>query len=169
LFALLVVGRFVDSSAIEKAIIRERLQDKELLRQIGVTAGYGMTDRQIAHIFGFCVQTFQTLANYMPELKEALELGRSSAIAEVSRTAYNMAVGGLAPNMTQFWLRARADWRDVSTVEHREVPQVLVDTEAKAAIERLSSDPETFEILLKLEKKISALNVEAKEVKENGT
>ena len=52
-----------------------------------------------------------------PNLLAAIERGRDAAIANVSQTAYQMAVSGEHPAMTMFWLKTRARWKEVHHVE----------------------------------------------------
>ena len=51
-------------------------------------------------------------------LKCLMEQGRSNALANVMRTAYEQAVSGDVPAMTMYYLKTRAGWKETHVVEH---------------------------------------------------
>lgn len=87
------------------------------MRQVETMSGLGLTVDKMAAIFGLSKKTFERIVADNPEVSDALEKGRAAAEANVTKTAYSLAVSGKVPAMTMFWLKCRARWREVQAVE----------------------------------------------------
>lgn len=85
---------------------------QEVVQRVMVLSGFGLTAEQISTIEKI---PLRTLHRYY---KEEMAQGRDNAIGNVTKTAYQMAMSGKVPAMTMFWLKTRARWREVHTVEH---------------------------------------------------
>lgn len=83
----------------------------ETRKQVETLAGYGLTVEQIGHVLGCSHDTVKR--HYALEL----ERGHALATAKVAQTAFQMATSGKEPAMTCFWLKTRAKWREVQSVE----------------------------------------------------
>jgi hypothetical protein len=81
-------------------------------------AKIGLTTDQIGTILGRGKKTIFRDFDKFPELREAYERGAKHGVDEVSQTAYAMATSGKFPAMTMFWLKCRAQWREVTHIEH---------------------------------------------------
>ena len=51
--------------------------------------------------------------------KRELEIGVALVNAKVGATALKMALSGTEPDMTKFWLKSRAGWKETSVVEKK--------------------------------------------------
>jgi len=82
------------------------------IKQIESLAGYGMTIKDMAAIFGVSKPTFERRKKEMTEITEAINRGKALALSSVSQTAYKMASSGKSAPMTQFWLKVRGGWSE---------------------------------------------------------
>lgn len=89
----------------------------EQMESIKVMAGLRLKLWEIAQIIGVHPKTFSKYMRLHPDLKATIEKGRAVGVMNVSRAAYNMAKSEKHPEMTKFWLKAQAKWRDVQSVE----------------------------------------------------
>ena len=91
--------------------------DEEQLASLHAMAGLGLNMAQIAHIVGVHPASFFRSLRQQPEIRAAIESGRATATMNVSRAAYEMAISKKVPDITKFWLKARAGWRDAQAIE----------------------------------------------------
>lgn len=80
-----------------------------------------MPMRQIASVLGISKATLERLAaenDHDNEIYEAIEKGRAEASQNIRNTAYRMAISGLEPAMTIFWLKTQEGWRETTRFEH---------------------------------------------------
>lgn len=106
----------------KEALQRKQRSDKwdpdpEQLARLEAMAGVGLNLSQMAHILGLHVQSMIRRMREKPEIRAAVERGRALATMNVSQAAYKMAVSEKVPDMTKFWLKARAGWRDTQAIE----------------------------------------------------
>ena len=106
------------------------------LETIQALAGYGLSVEKIAVIYGVSKDTFNRYMIENPDISAAMEKGRAQAEAAVTQSAYDQAVSGKAPHMTQFWLRCRARWKDTTGIEHSGTVDVNTKAEAMGFDER---------------------------------
>ncbi len=52
---------------------------------------------------------------------DELELGTAEANGMVANVCYNMAISGLEPGMTAFWLKCRAGWRETAVIQNQQL------------------------------------------------
>lgn len=90
---------------------------EDQMRQLETMAGYGLTVDKMAAILGFSKKTLERIMADNPAVSDAIEKGRSTAESAITKTAYEMAKSGKVPAMTMFWLKCRARWREVHSVE----------------------------------------------------
>lgn len=100
------------------------------VRKIEVLSGYGLTMEQIADVHGVHRETFRRYMDDNPQLKAALESGRSKASAAVTQSAYQQAVSGKVPAMTMFWLKCRQRWKETHVIEH--AGEIDINTQAES-------------------------------------
>jgi IS30 family transposase len=98
----------------------KRLLDARELEQVEKLSGLGMSVRQIGYVIGVSKSTMERRIKDQPELAEALEKGRAMAIANVSKTAYQLATSGKHPVMTIFFLKCRAGWSETDAVDEKQ-------------------------------------------------
>lgn len=111
----------------------------EQIAKVETLAGYGMAIKDIAAFYSVTPASFHVALNKHPELRVAIDRGRAKALSKVSQTAYQMAVDGEHPQMTQFWLKTQGGWHETTIVEHR------VEEESAASLaEVLMDEFETF-------------------------
>lgn len=82
------------------------------VKQITSLAGIGCTNEHIATILGVSEKTFERRVNADPVIYDALARGRALAASNVMQTAFQMAISGRHPTMTQFWVRCRLRWTE---------------------------------------------------------
>lgn len=74
-------------------------------------AKLGINQKLIAKYMGM---SHTTLSKHY---KDIMSIVRIDNIAQVAETAFNLAVGGKCPNMTMFYLKTQAQWRETDKVE----------------------------------------------------
>lgn len=52
---------------------------------------------------------------------DELELGTAEANGMVANACFNMAISGLEPGMTAFWLKCRAGWRETAVIQNQQL------------------------------------------------
>lgn len=80
-------------------------------RQVAVMACLGLDPKDIALVLNIELKVLQLF--YAKELKVTALM----ANAMVARTAFLMATSGRSPDMTKFWLKAQAGWKDQQYVD----------------------------------------------------
>jgi hypothetical protein len=95
---------------------KPKLTDEQI-RQVETMAGLGLSTERMAAILDIAPRTFDRIIADNPEVSGAIEKGISTAHANVTKTAYSLAVSGKVPAMTMFWLKCRARWKEVHAVE----------------------------------------------------
>lgn len=83
----------------------------EQARQVSILACLGIDPKDIAMVVNIEEPLLKLF--YARELKVQLNL----ANAMVARRALGMALDGRHPDMTKFWLKTRAGWKETSAVE----------------------------------------------------
>lgn len=111
------------------------LTEKDL-QKISALYGYGLTLVEIADVFGISEATFHRYMDEIPGVRESLKLGKANAKASISQTAYKLAVEGKTPEMTKFWLRCKAGWKETQVVEHAGTIDINTYAESMAVDER---------------------------------
>jgi hypothetical protein len=86
-------------------------------KKIETMAGYGLSLAKIAALFGRSLRTFQNYKESNERVAMAIEAGKAKAHLQVHKTAYDMAVSGKVPQMTMFWLKSRAGWKETEVHE----------------------------------------------------
>ena len=83
----------------------------EQLKQIEMSAGYGLTNAQIASLMPIGTTTFQKAIRTQPDVEEALNRGKAKVINAISQTLVERALAGVPAAMI-FYLKAVAGWRE---------------------------------------------------------
>lgn len=96
---------------------RQPLSPDEL-RQLETLAGIGLPTHQIAAAMGMSAGTLKRRIKETPGGSDPIKKGRSIALSNVAKTAYQLAVSGKVPAMTMFYLKTRGGWREKDRVEH---------------------------------------------------
>lgn len=81
-------------------------------KTVEALAAFGIPSDKIAGILGI---SQPTLRKYF---RTELDLGLEKANIAVAKTLFQMATSGEQPAATFFWLKTRAKWREVHTIEH---------------------------------------------------
>lgn len=92
-------------------IYKLKLTDEDYTK-IQSMAGIGLNMEQMAALLGVCRKTLFKMASLDGKLKETIMRGRANAIMNVSNTAYKTAISGKYPEMTRFYLKCRAGWKE---------------------------------------------------------
>ena len=87
------------------------------IKQVKAMAGIGLGVEHIAALIGTNQRDFEEECHRNDELCRALEEGRATGLSNVTRTAYQMAISGDQPGMTQFFLKVRGGWKETSALE----------------------------------------------------
>jgi transposase len=98
--------------------------NQETSKRVETLSGVGLDAKQIANVEGMSRATIFRL--YAKELSD----GRDKAIANVSKKAYELAMSGKNPAMLMFWLKCRAQWREVQRIEHSGPDGKAIETKA---------------------------------------
>lgn len=80
-------------------------------------AAVGLNKTQIASYLGCSKATLERRLLDTPGAKEAILKGRAVALANVSKTAYEMAMSKKFPALTIFYLKCRGRWREKDRIE----------------------------------------------------
>jgi len=80
-------------------------------REVAVMSCLGMEPKDIALVLNIEEKLLKMY--YAKELKVSANI----ANAMVARQALNMAMSGRFPDMTKFWLKSRAKWKETSSME----------------------------------------------------
>lgn len=80
-------------------------------RQVAVMACLGLDSKDIANVLN--IEHKMLKLYYERELKVTANI----ANAMVARVALQMAMSGRNPDMTKFWLKAKANWRETTGVD----------------------------------------------------
>jgi len=119
---------------------------KEQIVHLENMAHVGLTIEQMAPLLDLTPRTLERMLEQNPEYSGALKKGRSKAIFQVGKSAYQQAVSGKVPAMTMFYLKCRAGWKEHHAVEisgpegkpiETKSHSDLTDEELNAKIQRL--------------------------------
>lgn len=97
----------------------------EQARQVSVMACLGLDPKDIALVMNIELNVLKLF--YAKELRVTALM----ANAMVARTAFQMATSGRSPDMTKFWLKAQAGWKDQTHVDVTSNGKTLDGTSAK--------------------------------------
>ena len=102
-------------------------KDRQTVRSM---VAYGIRQEDIAKVLGF--RSPKTLRKHFPD---EIARGATEANAQVAQSLYNMATSEEEPAATIFWLKTRANWREIHVVETRAVtiPDFVVALDKEAA------------------------------------
>ena len=103
--------------------------EKEL-KEVEALAGYGLPNDTIADFFGIHRNTFETMFKSNTALRYAVTNGIAKAKANVTKTAYEMAMSKKHPAMTIFYLKTRLRWSEKTIIEHH-TPQTNEQAQAQ--------------------------------------
>lgn len=112
-----------------KGTPRPRKFTEDEIKAINHMAMVGMTQEQIAGYLCVNRDTFRKYLQENSELKHAFSKGKNSGIRNVSIRAYSMAMSGKNPQMTAFYLKAKAGWTEVQKVEHSGRQEIVFKTQ----------------------------------------
>ncbi len=82
------------------------------LKELENMAAVGLTIDQMAPLVGFAPRTLERMMEQDDQVSGAIKKGRSKAIFQVGKTAYQQAISGKVPAMTMFFLKCRAGWKE---------------------------------------------------------
>ena len=90
------------------------MPDPMLRRQVEAMAGYGVTEAQIAGLIGIDTKTLRK------HYRNELDHGHVKANVKVAENLFRKATGEGREAVTAaiFWMKARAQWREVSLHQH---------------------------------------------------
>ena len=80
-------------------------------REVAVMAALGLTSREIARVINVEEKLVKLYYN------KELSVSKSVANVVVARKALEMAASGRFPDMTKFWLKTQAKWKETTGVE----------------------------------------------------
>ena len=80
--------------------------------QLQKYAAVGLSLDQMADLMDISDNTLDQRIKSDPRVKSAIKKGRSTAIHNVGKSAYDQAMSGKVPAMTMFYLKCRAGWRE---------------------------------------------------------
>lgn len=106
--------------------------DKEI-KQFETMAGLGLPMDKMSAIMGCGKRVVERLMaenNGDNPLSDAIKKGRAIAEYNVAKVAYDIAVNERDRSMIMFWLKCRANWRDVRPPESDEKTIIInIDTQ----------------------------------------
>lgn len=91
---------------------------EEQIKQVEEMAKVGLNLNQMSALLDISTSSFDRIIAQDAQVKGAIEKGRSKAIIEVGKSAYQQAVSGKVPAMTMFYLKCRAGWKETQAHEH---------------------------------------------------
>ena len=89
-------------------------------------AGVGLNYDQMAGLCDMCPATFDEVLKRQPEVKQAIEKGRSKGVGGIANTLYQQAMSG---NITAaiFYLKTRARWAEARPEDADNAPKLDTD------------------------------------------
>lgn len=117
--------------------------DEKSRKQIAVMAGIGLTHDQIAKIMGV---SDETLRKYY---RDELDTGEARMNAAVAQNLYSIATskGQGAVAAAIFWMKTRANWREVNRTEVSGPEGSAIKTESVMSIDTTKMDATQREAL----------------------
>lgn len=110
-----------------KRKIELNTEDHEKIKML---ASRGTSISDIADYLGISKATLDRRIAENTELRQLIHSGRIHSNLEVSNIAFQMATSGKFPQMTMFWLKSKAGWKDnpteVSTDSEESKPKLIV-------------------------------------------
>lgn len=94
-------------------------------REVSVMTCLGLDPKDIANVLNIELKLLNLY--YGKELSVSMNI----ANAMVARQALQMALSGRNPDMTKFWLKAKAGWRDTSSIDITSKGEQIGGTSAK--------------------------------------
>lgn len=101
----------------------KRLFSEKEINQLRVMAGLHMPVAHMCSILGVTTNVLYARISDQAGVKDALYKGRAESSLRVRRKAFDMAVSGHHPTMTQFWLRTKEGFIDPDKVKADSTPQ----------------------------------------------
>ena len=123
-------------------------------RQVESLVALGMGNREIA----VALLIEQKLLEFY--YKRELEIGSAMINAKVGHVALKMAMSGNDAEMTKFWLKSRAGWKETSVVEKTIEIKEVSSARSKLLGKRLDEIPEDAVVLNEVDKDGNAIEVE---------
>jgi hypothetical protein len=107
------------------------MPDPMLRRQVEAMAGYGVTEAQIAGLIGIDTKTLRK------HYRNELDHGHVKANVKVAENLFRKATGEGREAVTAaiFWMKARAQWREVSLHQHDVAPHEPVTVIRRIIVE----------------------------------
>lgn len=100
-----------------KGTTKVQFTDEDLER-LSRMAGNGLTNEQIAAIFGIHRDTFRSYVQNDERISSALEKGKAKAVEAISRACFQSAMDPKGVLDRLFWLKSRAGWREKHEIDH---------------------------------------------------
>lgn len=111
----------------EKKVLFQPKPDER--KTVEALAAFGMPRDRIAAMIGISEPTLRK------HFRDELDNGLDKANAAVAKTLFSMATSGECPAATFFWLKTRAKWREVHTLEHTNPDGTMTPTVIKLVAE----------------------------------
>jgi len=109
---------------------RPKLQPTDENRKmVRMMAAFGISQDQIASKVG--IRSQKTLRKHF---REELDCGAVEANMRVAQTLFKMATSGNQPSATIFWLKTRADWKELRGFEPAAVPPPFIVASDKGEV-----------------------------------
>ena len=105
----------------------------EQVVEAGKLYALGLNHARVAAFFGVSESTFDRAIKKNAALRDAMQKSAASLIAQVSRTAFEMATSKQSPALTIFWLKCKGGWKEKNYMEVESKGGLLNDPAAATA------------------------------------
>jgi hypothetical protein len=105
------------TGSIEPVKVEDNKFTEAQLKQVETLSGLGLTRLQIGAVLGVSDRSIRSWAAASPAFSDALDRGKSIALSNVAKKAYELAIKGNV-NMIKYWLSTQAKWKETTVIEH---------------------------------------------------
>lgn len=120
----------------------------EIYTKMAQLIEYGLTRNQICDYFGLDRKIFKR------SFEQFFGAAVSRSIAQVAKTALDMAKSGEHPEMTMFWLKSQAGWRDKDPPINQKTQITITKKPSNAAYDFSKLTDEELATYEKLQNKV---------------
>lgn len=102
----------------------------EMIKEVEVLAGRGLTQKQIAYYYGIGTTTLDSYCKKNPEIRKALMRGKAKTISFVSGQLMDQIRSG-STAATIFYLKCQGRWKDPNIVREEQNDDEQADEKPK--------------------------------------
>lgn len=144
-------GKTIETKQCKPLKNKKKMPEKRELKKVGRKpwvpeldnierwAMQGMDDKDIAALSMITAEEFCRKKTQLPQLKEALDKGRSKGIQIASGKLLEMILKG-DRDATKFFLERKGGWKQTNVIEKKKALKDMTDEELLGLLERTNTD-----------------------------